>query len=289
MKTTVLRGGNEVIFSGIADEAGKSIAQQISAHKKLGWDHIEIRNVDSVNLTRVPEATFDEIKEKLDEAGMKVSCFASEIANWARKIGGDFKNDEDDLRQAIPRMKKLNTKYIRVMSYPNDGRDESEWHREVLKRLKDLTKIAEGEGIILAHENCSGWGGLSAENCRTLIEEVNSPAFRVLFDTGNPTAEDPKQDSWEFYNTVKQYIVYIHIKDTKREGDSKRFTFPGQGDSYVRRIISDLKSSGYEDVVSIEPHMAAVVHEGKEAEDSSKATEIYLNYGRELGKIVKEV
>lgn len=275
-----------MILSGIADEAGKTIEQQIEAHRKLGWNHIEVRNVNSVNLTRASDSEFDEITKKLDEAGMLISCFASEIANWARNIGGDFKIDMDDLRQAIPRMKKTNTKYIRVMSYPNDGRDESPWHKEVLKRLKELTSIAEGEGIVLAHENCSGWGGVSSENCLTLVEEINSPAFRVLFDTGNPPAEG--QDSWKFYNTVKKHIVYVHIKDAKRDNDSAVFTFPGEGDGYVRNIISDLKSSSYEGVLSIEPHLSAVVHEGKEAEDSSRATEVYLKYGRELQEIVNE-
>ncbi len=275
-----------MILSGIADEAGKTIEEQIAAHKELGWNHIEMRGVTSGNFSRIPDSDFDEAGRKLDEAGMQVTCFASEIANWARPIGGDFKIDVDDLRQAAPRMKKLNTKYIRVMSYPNDGRDETLWHEEVLRRLKELTHIAEEEGIILAHENCSGWGGVSAENCLKLIEEIDSPAFRILFDTGNPPVEG--QDSLDFYNKVQQYIVHVHIKDARRENDSEVFTFPGEGDGYVREIIADLKSSGYEGVLSIEPHLSAVIHEGKEVDDSSNATRVYVDYGRRLEKIVAE-
>ncbi|RKY76941.1 sugar phosphate isomerase/epimerase, partial [candidate division KSB1 bacterium] len=30
-----------MFFTGIADEAGKSLDVQIRAHKELGWDHIE--------------------------------------------------------------------------------------------------------------------------------------------------------------------------------------------------------------------------------------------------------
>ena len=276
-----------MILSGIADEAGKTIEEQIAAHKELGWNHIEMRGVTSGNFSRISDGDFDEASRKLDEAGMQVTCFASEIANWARNIGGDFKIDVDDLRQAIPRMKKLNTKYIRVMSYPNDGRDETLWHDEVLRRLKELTHIAKEEGIILAHENCSGWGGVSAENCLKLIEEIDSPAFRILFDTGNPPVEG--QNSWDFYNKVKQYIVYVHIKDSRLENDSKVFTFPGEGDGHVREIIADLKSSEYEGVLSIEPHLSAIIHEGKEVEDSPNATRVYVDYGRRLEKIVGEV
>ncbi len=275
-----------MILSGIADEAGKPIEAQIEAHKKLGWNNIEVRNVNSVNLTTVSDSDFDGIKRKLDEAGMQISCFASEIANWARKITGDFKLDTEELKRAIPRMKKTNTRYIRIMSYPNDGMEESAWHKEVLRRLKELTKIAEDGEIILAHENCSGWGGVSSENCLKLVEEVNSPSFKVLFDTGNPPAEG--HDSWEFYNKVKPHIAYVHIKDCKSENDSRIFTFPGEGDGYVRKIVGALKSSGYEGVLSIEPHLAAIVHEGKEVEDDSRASEVYIKYGRQLQEILNQ-
>jgi len=273
-------------LSGIADEAGKTIEEQIEAHKKLGWELIEIRNVDSVNLTRTAEADFERICAKLDEAGIRVSCFASEIANWARKISGDFRIDADDLKNAIPRMKKLNAKFIRVMSYPNDGLDEGSWEKEALKRLKELTRIAEDGDIILAHENCSGWGGESPRQCLELVEKIDSPCFRVLFDTGNPVCHGG--DSWKFYSAVKPHIVYVHIKDVKKTPEGHTFTYPGEGDGCVREIIADLKKSGYDGVLSIEPHLKAIVHEGKEAHEGSDASAAYVTYGEKLARIVGE-
>ena len=46
-------------LSGIADEAGQPIDVQITAHKELGWNDIEIRNVDGTNLTDVSDEKFD--------------------------------------------------------------------------------------------------------------------------------------------------------------------------------------------------------------------------------------
>ena len=85
-----------MILSGIADEAGKKVEEQIASHKKLGWNHIEMRGVTSGNFSRITDSDFEEVSRKLDEAGMQVTCFASEIANWARNIGGDFKIDVND-------------------------------------------------------------------------------------------------------------------------------------------------------------------------------------------------
>ena len=271
-------------LSGIADEAGKPIEAQIEAHKQLGWDLIEPRNVGSANFSRIPDDEFDLACGKLEEAGIRVSCFASEIANWARKISGDFSMDVKDLKTSIPRMKKLNVEFIRIMSYPNDGWDDAAWEKEALRRLKELTKMAEDAGIILAHENCNGWGE-EPGRCLALLEEINSPAFKMLFDTGNPVCH--RQNSWEFYNTVKKHVVYVHIKDAKIQDDKHAFTYPGEGEGHVKEIVSDLKQSGYDGVFSIEPHLAAIIHEAKEASNPEKAMEVYIAYGRKLEDIVR--
>ncbi len=270
-------------LSGIADEAGKSIEAQVEAHKKLGWTLIEPRAVGTANFSRIPDDEFEQACEKLRDAGINVSCFASEIANWARKISGDFKMDEEDLKRSIPRMKKLNTRFIRVMSYPNDGWDDGAWEKEAVRRLKELTKIAEDAGIVLAHENCNGWGE-EPERCLGLIEEINSPAFKMLFDTGNPVVHN--QNSWDFYNTVKKHIVYVHIKDAKQTDGKPAFTYPGEGDGCVKEIIADLKRTGYDGVISIEPHLSAIIHEAKEADNPEKALEVYIAYGKKLEGIV---
>jgi len=274
-------------FSGISDEAGQAIEIQIKAHKELGWEYMEIRNVDGENLTMMSDEKFEVVYRKISESEMKVSCFASCIANWATKISGDFKKDYDELKRAIPRMKRFNTKYIRVMSWPNDPKnpyDEKKWAEEVIRRMKELTKIAEDEGIIIVHENCSGWGGLSPENMVTLVKEIDSPNFKLLYDTGNVLHYNKGIDPWDFYTKVKPYIEYVHIKDYNRE---EKATFPGEGEAKIKEILLDLKKNGYEGFVSIEPHIASVVHEGKVG-DPEITYKTYIMYGKKLMALLNE-
>ena len=279
-----------MFFSGISDEAGQPIEMQIKAHQELGWDHMELRAVEGVNLTQLPDAQFDDVYGKMTEAGMKVSCFSSAIANWARPITGDPQIDIDDLKQAIPRMHRFGTKFIRVMSYPNDKDnpvDEPSWRKEAIKRMKVLAKMAEDAGIILAHENCSGWGGLSADNSNILLNEVDSPALKVVYDTGNPVTYG--QDPWEYYQKVYDSIIYVHIKDAKKVNGEDIYTFCGEGDGRVKDTLRDLLSKGYDGGISIEPHLAAVIHTGQKADNSTQLYESYTEYGRRLMKIVEEV
>lgn len=276
-----------MFYSGISDEAGQDLPSQIKAHNELGWDYMELRMVDGENITALSEEKFKSISAQLAEAGKKVSCFGSAIANWARPITCYAQIDIDDLREAIPRMKALDTPYIRVMSYPNDDESpvpENEWRDEAIRRMKTLATMAEDAGITLVHENCSGWGGLSSENSNILLGEVNSPALKVVFDTGNPVTYG--QDTWDYYQAVKNDIAYVHIKDAKRVDGKDVYTYCGEGEGYVPEVIADLIANDYTGGVSIEPHLAAIIHTGQSADNAQELYESYTEYGRRLMSIV---
>ena len=270
-----------MFLSGISDEAGESIEKQIAAHKELGWKHIEIRNVNKTNLTDVDDSTFDMIAGKIEEAGMQISCFASQIANWARKISGDFNIDVEELKRAIPRMIRMNSKFIRIMSYPNDNYSDTDWKKEVIRRLKELAKIAQDGNVVLVHENCSGWGGQDPDGALDVIKETNSPALRFLLDTGNRPHESGTV--YEVYQKIKDYIVYVHIKDYKGENA----VFPGEGECKVEKIVKEILASGYDGGFSIEPHMASVIHLGKDAGDKDAAYRLYIEYGKKAEALLK--
>ncbi|HEB09919.1 MAG TPA: sugar phosphate isomerase/epimerase, partial [Spirochaetales bacterium] len=193
--------------------------------------------------------------------------------------------------RSVVRMRRLGTEYIRIMSYPNDGLEQREWRKEVFRRLKELTRIAAGENITLVHENCSGWGGRSAENLRILLEEMDSPNFQIVFDTGNPVAEGhPREESWSFYEAARPFIKHIHIKDCKLSEDGEVvYTYPAAGWSMVREIIADALAGGYKGAFSIEPHMAVQIHLGGDLSAGVDPEEVYLEFGRRTNKLLEEL
>lgn len=275
-------------FSGIADEAGKSIGTQVKAHQELGWKHIELRNVDGVNVTDLCDEAFEEVAQAVSEAGLAASDFGAQLCNWARPIIKHPDIDVQELRRAVPRMHELGCRYIRIMSYPNAGWDDKKWKTEVIKRISRLADIARDNGVVLLHENCDGWAGQGPEQTLELIEGVDSESLKLVWDTGNPVAHD--QDPWEYYKAVRDHIEYVHIKDAVKEHDGNvRFTYPGEGDARVRDVLKDLKKQGYQGGVSIEPHLAAVIHEGKEADSEDRAYAVYVEYGRRLMAIVNSL
>ena len=273
-----------MICSGISDEAGASLQTQIKAQQELGWEYMELRLVDGENLSCVDDGVFESVYAAVNEAGMNVSGFGGTIGNWAKSISGDIREDMEELKRVIPRMQKFGTKYVRIMTWPNDAdaplTDEA-WRDESLRRVRELTKCAEDAGIVMGIENCRGWSGLSPENAVWFLNAVDSPSLKWLYDTGNVVGHG--QDPWDFYSKVKEYIAYVHIKDSSRA--LGRTVVCGEGDAMVPEILADLHTSGYDGFVSIEPHIAAVVHTGKTS-DPQVMYDTYVNYGRRLTEIL---
>jgi len=277
-------------FTGFADEAGRSLDEQISVVQEAGWNSIELRSIDGVNVCDLDEAAWDRVRARLEAAGVAVAAFGGQIANWARPITTDFEIDVAELQRAAPRMKQVGTRILRIMSYPNDKKAPwpiDRWRGEVVRRLRILARMAEDLDVILAHENCSGYGGLGPEQFLELARAVDSPAFRLCFDTGNSSAHDNDTEaSWRYYEACKDYIVHVHIKAYKRGDDGKLHTcFPDEDPVQVR-ILADLKRRGYDGWVSIEPHIAAAIHAGKDVSDADAARRIWLEYARRLEALV---
>ncbi len=280
-----------MFYSGIADEAGPPIAEQIRAQKTLGWKHIEMRMVPEGNFTEIPQEVFEKALAELTAAGLQISSFGSPIANWARNMDQDFQQDIDSLKRAIPRMKKANCDIIRIMSWPNSTTkplSSDDWGVEVIRRLKVLVKMAEDGGVILGMENCSGWSGDYPENMARTFELIKSPALKIIYDTGNVVAHPG--GAWHWYETCKPHTVYVHIKDGKApDAQGEHYTWPGEGNGMVREVLADLLASGYAGGVSIEPHITSQIHLGFKADGVASAFDTYVEYGRRLMKIVDEI
>lgn len=286
-------------LSGFADEASSGIDGQIKVTKELGWEYIETRAIDGKNIHDISDEQFDVVYGKLQDAGVKVNCFGAAVANWGKKIDQPYDATIEEIKRAIPRMKRLDTKFIRIMSFAvlEDREPEDQMEEERFKRLREICGMFADEGLEALHENCMNYGGMSWQYTLKLIENV--PGLRLIFDTGNPVGSwdrskakpYPKQSAWEFYSNVKQYIAHVHIKDGiyYPEKDETVYTFPNEGQAEVGRIVKDMLDNGYDGGFSIEPHMAVMAHDTSitATEDTKYAN--YLAYGKRMTKLVADI
>ncbi len=278
-------------LTGIADEAAKDINGQIKATQELGWNAIESRFINGQNIHDISENVFDQVCEALNGSGVFINAFGSAIGNWGKDVRDDFAITEQEIARAIPRMKRLGAKYVRIMSYKVlDQKDQLVSER--VRRLRIIVDLFASAGITAVHENCMNYGGMSWKHTLELVEAV--PGMKLVFDTANPAfnrdrskQNEPWQDPLEFYHQVKEHIEYIHIKDclnpTPESNNKEVYVYPGEGHGCVKEILADLQASNYRGGISIEPHLAAVFH----IADSNNQTDedrydTYVRYGRQL-------
>jgi len=283
-------------LTGFADEAGRDLDTQIRATKELCWSAISARMIDGVNLHELPQATFDAVADRLDAEGIHVPEFGSLIANWGKKISGDFEVTLAEIDRAIPRMQRLGTPYVRIMSYAQEPWGEDQQEEERFRRLREIVKRFSDAGLTALHENCMNWGGFSWQHTLRLVDEI--PGLKLLFDTGNPLFQrdrskaepHPWQDPWEFWTKVRDHVLHIHIKDLISpaiDGTEPVYTMPGEGHAMIPEILADAKSRGYEGWIAIEPHVATVFHVKDQSQvDWQQCYESYVEYGRRMEKIV---
>ncbi|MEW6303027.1 MAG: TIM barrel protein [Verrucomicrobiota bacterium] len=290
-----------MILTGIGDEGGNSIDTQITATKELGWKYIEMRGVEvpgfkKDNLHNIPDEAFDIVERKLKENGVGIYCFGSTVMNWAKKVSDPMDVTLAEVRRAIPRMQRLGTKYIRVMSF-KPGDDDDRIPEEVFKRVREVTKMFLDAGLQPVHENCMNYGGMSWKHALEILDKC--PGLKWVFDTANPIFNAdrikskpwPKQDPWEFWTHVRDHSVHIHIKDAtwnpaKNDAD---YNWPGEGQGRVRDILKDALGRGYDAGISIEPHMVVVFHDANSAANEDAMRKNYVEYGRRLEKLIKDV
>lgn len=288
-----------MILTGISDEADPRLDGQIRATQELNWRSLEMRVVEvsgfpKANLHDISDAAFDVFVRQLEEAGLGIYCFGSAIMNWSKRIGDPFDVTLGEVKRAIPRMQRLGTRFVRIMSF-KPGDEEFKIPAEVFRRVKEVTNRFIDAGLQPVHENCMNYGGMSWQHALELLDKC--PGLRWVFDTANPIFNPdrskpkpwPKQDPWEFWEHIRDHVDHIHIKDAtwnaaKNDAD---YNWPGEGQGRVEDIIRDALARGYDSAFSIEPHMVVVFHDEQSQNANTGAQQKnYIEYGQRLQKIV---
>lgn len=292
-------------LTGFADEAAHDLAGQIACTRELGWTNIESRRIDGTMIHDLSDEAFERVCAQLADSGVHVSCFGSAIANWATQVDQPFEVTLAAAARCIPRMQRLGTSLIRIMSFAvrkdADGKVLAEQlEQERFRRLRELHRLFTDAGLLPVHENCMNYGGMGWTYTQRMLDQV--PGLKLVFDTGNPTHSDdfsvaaradgsrPKQSAWEFYRQVREQVAYIHIKDGRVNADGTHVhTWPGEGEGDVRRILGDLFVRGYDGGISIEPHIASVFHDPSITGSEARMRASYLEYGRRTMQLITEV
>lgn len=209
--------------------------------------NLEARNIKGRNFVDLAPAEARKVKERLDEAGLRVWSIGSPIG----KIGADepFAPHLDRLRRALELGRIMGSERMRVFSfYIPAGESHAACRDEVGERLERMLEAADGSGIRLCHENEKGIYGDTAAHCAALLEAL--PKLAAVFDPANfiQCGEDTLT-TWE---RLHGRVDYFHVKDCLADG---RVVPCGAGVGHVPELIRAFCAAGGRQL-TLEPHLA---------------------------------
>ena len=237
------------ILTGFADEIAPELDKQIEGIKGLGMKHIEMRGVDGNNLIFHSNEKVKEIKEKLDANGISLSALGSPLGKI--QITDPFEKHFEEFKRAVEIAHMMETPRIRMFSFYVTVDKHEMYKGEVFDRLGKFVDYAKSEEILLLHENEKGIYGDKAAECRELMDEFYGDNFKAIFDFANFVQVG--QDTLEAYELLKDFIVYVHVKDALSKDGS--VVPAGLGDGNVKMILTKLFKKGFDGFLSLEPHL----------------------------------
>lgn len=251
-----------------ADEASANIDEQIKAMKENKLDGLEIRNVDGVNISRITKEKAEEVRKKLDGAGLRVWTIGSPIGKIDIEKD-DFALHTEKFKHTLELADILGAENIRLFSFFTPAENRDSYKDKVIERLSAFCEIAKGSGITLCHENEKGIYGDIPERCLEIHKAL--PEMKAIFDPANYVqCEVDTLKAWEM---IKPYVKYLHIKDALADGN---VVPAGKGIGNVKFILDDYIGNGGGSV-TVEPHLT--VFDGLKAlekeGDTSVVGEVY--------------
>jgi sugar phosphate isomerase/epimerase len=248
-------------ISAFGDEIADDLETQARTLRDLNIRFLDLRGAWGKNVLHLSDADVAEVKRICAKYDIAVSCIGSPIGK--SPLQDPLQTELDNLDRIMQMAERLGTRYVRVFSfYPPDTRTNAQYDQHVAEsaaRLEQLTAAAQKQGFVLLLENEKEIVGDTVARCHALLQAVDSPALRFVWDPANFVQVGEEQVSERGWPLLGAYVAYVHVKDVVR-GDGVRVA--GQGDGQVPELLVKLYESGYDGMLALEPHLAVAGHSG---------------------------
>lgn len=238
-------------LSAFADEISPELPIQVETLLREGITHLELRGVSGKNVLALSDDEIETVKTTLKRHGIKVSSIGSPIGKI--KIGDDFDPHLAAFERALHVARVLEAPFIRMFSFfMPPGEDPARYRDQVLDRMHELVRRAEGSGVTLLHENEKEIYGDIPSRCLDILTQINSPTLRAAWDPANfvQCGVQPYSDG---FDALRPFIAYIHVKDALLATGA--VVPAGQGDGEWPATLTALRDSGFDGFFSLEPHL----------------------------------
>ena len=246
-------------LSAFGDEIADDVDEQLRVLHELDIGYLELRSAWGTNVLELTDEQVGRLIERCEAHSIRVSCIGSPIGKSS--IDGPIEKVVDDLGRITDIAKMVGTDRVRVFSfYPESDGLQAERVKESIARLRLMAEVAVERNVTLLLENEGGLVGDTPERCRALVEGVDSPHLRYVWDTGNYPQMGFARSVDIGWPLLASYAECVQVKDC-RIADGI-ITVAGEGDGQVRELLHNLRDAGYVGFLALEPHLLVAGQRG---------------------------
>lgn len=267
-------------FGAVTDELDDDLERALAIARDLEISTVELNQLWGRNIVELDEEQLSRAQALLERAQVPVAaidppCFkpcvldhlpvgrVAEDPEVARHLGL--------LDQSLALARRFGAPFVRVFSFrrsgilglgnpsprrPGGGPIPEEMLDRIAEGLREAARRAEESGLILLLENVRSCWANTGVNAAAVLEAVDSPALRALWDPGNDFVSGGIPYP-EGYEAVRPYVRHVHVKDASVVDPAAgltRWEPIGAGEIDYQSQMRALLEDGYTGVVALETH-----------------------------------
>lgn len=259
----------------ITDQISMNLEESFKAVKELGLKYVEIHALWDKNIEDLNKEEVKKVKSLLKNYDLSLSNISStiflqcsvkdkfidfpNIADWFLTISGDFEKHLEALRKSIVLCNELETDKIRIFGFRKEDIEEDKLIEIISEKIGKAVEIAEKANVTLILENCPFTYLPAGIYVKKVVESLGSNYLKSLWDPGNTLRSGKIRVYPEDYNSIKNMISHIHLKDVNSSENSgscyngETMVSLGEGMVGYKNILKNLIEDEYNGVISLEP------------------------------------
>lgn len=250
----------------ITDGISRNFEYALDTMVETGLEYVELQYLWEKQVGDLTDTDIERVKGLIEERDLKVSCIShhnlTALPVDTAVDAPAYQAHIATLQRCIDVAQALGTSLVRIFSFRKEmvlfGAEpiisEGAW-TTLLNRLEEPLRIADAAGITLVIETAISGNVTSAHLARKLIDELDAPHLKVLWDPCSSLycTETPYPDGYE---VIREHIAHVHLKDGVVNLPVATFDFcamrQGQMDPYYNGIVNALRRDGYDGAISLE-------------------------------------
>jgi len=248
-------------ISAFGDEIASDLEQQLQTLQQLDIPLLDLRTAWGINCAQLNAEHIQRIRQLCQDAGITVACMGSPIGK--SPISDPIARECERLKTIGDCARQLGTDKIRIFSFYPSGAPNAAAVQAAIDRLQQLVCLAQSLDLQLLLENEKGIVGDLPERCLQILQAVDSPRLRFIWDPANFVQCGVAAQVERYWDALSPYIGYVHIKDAQLPAANEArstLSLAGTGDGQLPELLLQLRDSGYRGILSLEPHLLDARH-----------------------------